>query len=135
MGLFNRKDAPPEPTPAAAAPSPPHPALASWDALTAAPLEQLATAVLLAAFAGRDPGARPLSFEVIQEIERHTGAPIPQINLLVEEALDVLSRSLLIHVDYGSSNARPWLALSRRGVAALASGDPARWMDVPPAPQ
>ena len=74
------------------------------------------------------------AFDLLQAIERTTGGSIPEINLLVEEALGVLERSLLVLVDYGGSNSRPFLALTRRGHQALASGAPERWIDVPAAP-
>jgi hypothetical protein len=132
MGLFSRNEAA-EPAPPVAA-APPHPALASFDALAAAPLHELATAVLLVAFGDRSPRDRFNSFDLVQQIERMTGGGIPEVNLLVEEALGVLERSLLVVVDYGGSNSRPHLALTRRGRRALESGAPERWLDVPPDP-
>jgi hypothetical protein len=132
MGLFSRKDATDEPPPVAAAPA--HPALATFDALASAPLEELATAVLVVAFEDRHPRDRYNAFELLQRIEGMTGGGIPEINLLVEEALGVLQRSLLVVVDYGGSNARPHLALTRRGRRALESGAPERWIDLPADP-
>jgi hypothetical protein len=132
MGIFSRKDAD-DALPAVAV-APPHPALATFDALAAAPLDELATAVLLAAFGDRDPRDRYNAFELLESIEGLTGGGVPEINLLVEEALGVLERSLLVVVDYGGSNARPYLALTRRGHRALESGSPERWIDVPPDP-
>ena len=131
MGLFSRNEAAAPASPVAA---PPHPALASFDALAAAPLPELATAVLLAAFGDRSPRDRFNAFDLLQQIERTTGGGIPEVNLLVEEALGVLERSLLVVVDYGGSNSRPHLALTRRGRRALESGAPERWIDVPPDP-
>jgi hypothetical protein len=56
-------DRPPVATP------PPHPAMASFDALAAAPLDALATAVLLVAFQDRDPQDRFNLFELLQQID------------------------------------------------------------------
>ena len=132
MGFFSRNDAADD-APAVAA-VPPHPALESFEAMTAAPLDELATAVLVAAFGDRDPLDRFGLFDLLQSIDGFTGGGIPEINLLAEEALGVLERSLLVIVDYGGSNARPRLALTRRGRQALESGAPERWIDVPEDP-
>jgi hypothetical protein len=129
MGLFSRKDAPDAAPPVAAAP--PHPALATFDTLAAAPLQDLATAVLRVAFGERSPGDRFNLFELLEQIDGMTGGGIPEVNLLVEEALGVLERSLLVVVDHGGSNSRPHLALTRRGRRALESGAVERWIDVP----
>ena len=131
MGLFGNKGARKE---AEAAKPPPHPALTSYETFASAPLPDLATAVLLAAFGDRDPGERFIAFELHQAIDRWTDGGITHINLLVEEALGVLQRSLLMVVDYGGTNSDPHLALTRRGRQALESGAPERWIDVPADP-
>jgi hypothetical protein len=132
MGLFERKksddDAPD------LAPPPPHPVLTSYDAFASAPLDVLATAVLLAAYRDRDPDDRFIAFELHHAIEKWTGGDSRHIYLYVEEALEVLARSLLMVVDYGGTNADPYLALTRRGRQALESGAPERWIDPPPDP-
>lgn len=131
MGLFGRKA---DSEPPDAAPPPPHRLLTSGEAFDSAPLDDLAVAVLLAAYKDRDPGDRFIASDLHRAIEKWTGGDHVHIYLLVEEALGVLERSLLMVVDYGGTNSDPYLALTRRGRRALESGTPERWVDLPADP-
>ena len=132
MGLFGRRSD--SGAPEAAPPPPPHRVLTSFDGLASAPLDELAAAVLLAAYQDRDPGDRFIASELHRAIREWTGGDDVHIYLLVEEALGVLERSLLMVVDYGGTNSDPYLALTRRGRRALESGAPERWIDLPADP-
>lgn len=147
MGIFSRRDKEDEPHAPAAVSAPPHPALASADAFATADLGDLAAAVLLLCFRGKEPGQSRYSSEVDDEIRDLIGAAEgidgmmdriklfnqPHMVTVTEEALRVLDRSLLVNRSYVGTNRGAHLVLTRRGHRALA-GDPRAWIDVPPEP-
>ncbi|MFN8122494.1 MAG: hypothetical protein U0237_08700 [Thermoleophilia bacterium] len=124
----------------------PHPALASMDAVLAAPLRELAVAVFAVACAGKEPGmVTPASsgseaIIAVSEIlaaqpgeTRKASRLVPELSLPVEEAAQVLAASGLIIAKQRGSTDLAWY-LTRRGARALASPDPLAWISAPADP-
>ena len=145
MGIFSR-DQQDEAAPAANATAP-HAALASPEAFRDAPLEEAAAAVLVLGFGDARPWAQIQRDDITMRAHELFGpaAGLKGSKLLMylqerlfglveSEALDVLQRSLLIHISDMGGGQSANLTLTRRGRRALDSGEPERWMDVPAAP-
>lgn len=122
----------------------PHPALASLEAFRDAPLEQAAAAVLVWGFADAKPWTQIQSSDLTLRAQELFGPATGlkgskllmhmqdrQFGLVMVESIDVLARSLLVHVVEVGSSVGVNLTLTRRGRRALDSGTPERWMDVP----
>jgi hypothetical protein len=135
MSLFGRKEGD---AMAAASVPPPHPALASIDALTGAPLRDLAVAVLVAGIAPHPPGTRLTASEVYGRIKEAVCGSLPGLDShdfdrrcgdVVPEGLQVLEQSLILRIwPIGSELV---VFLNRRAHEALESGDPGRFIVVP----
>ena len=132
MGFFRRDDDDSRTGAASVATpiEPPHPALASLDALSAAPLADLATAVLVAGLSDQTAWNSEYEFEIEQRVFAFTGGDRNELTMLLEEALQALERSLLIRVSH-IGNSSPHVGLTRRGRRALDSGAPQDWLDLP----
>lgn len=127
MGLFSKDD-----TPAFVGPVPP--ALTSLEALAAAPLHELAAAILLAGLRDEQPtttdpaSAAGVVLKVADVLAEQPGETrrasqlVPELQLLVAEGIQVLERALLVRtLQRGSTDLA--LHLTRRGRAALDGGD------------
>jgi hypothetical protein len=148
MGFFSRRDDDDTTATAVAVRpvEPPHPALRSLDALEAAPLPELAAAVLLAGFGDAVAGRSEYEFKVQQRIEAilapSLGVEKPanvfrerNLWLLRDEAFQVLDRSCLVTVQNVGGNSGAHVMLTRRGRRALDSSDVAAWIDAPADPR
>lgn len=138
MGIFGRKDD--DDTEGAAAPAPPD--CASLSAFLAAPLTAVAATTLRVGFTGREPttldphSTAAIVLDLAKLIAAQPGEPakasalVPDLHLPVEEAVQVLERSLLVRSKQRGSTDLA-LYLTRRGARALADGDVEAWIDVP----
>ena len=125
---------------------PPHPALASVEALEAGSLADTGAALLLPAFEDEPYFHSLHASEIRRDVDELIGPATGlkgvkllqhlqdrDVQVIVNESLQILEQSLLVIV-MESGNATPLVILTRRGRRALDSGALERWIDVPADP-